>query len=253
MAVSQRKSMKSFAGEPRWLAGIVRACNEDGMMSQSDHSNPLQATPVDGLLRGEDGLLRCRWHGGDDLYREYHDTEWGRPTTDETALFEKLCLEGFQAGLSWLTILRKRDAFREVFHGFEIGLVAEMSASDIERLLQDARIVRHRGKITSTINNAKRAQEIQRDHGSLARFLWEYEPSVGERPRTVDGAWLAAHPVTPASARLSKALRKAGFSFVGPTTIYAFMQSMGFVNDHIEGCCVRSACDAARASFVRPG
>ena len=206
----------------------------------------------DGLIRGEDGRLRCRWHGGDTLYRAYHDTEWGRPSASDDALFEKLCLEGFQAGLSWITILRKREAFREVFHGFAIDRVAAMGDADIERLVKDERIIRHRGKIASAIHNARRAQELRRQHGSLAAFLWAYEPPPAERPQTLTAAWMREHPVTPASTRLSKALKKAGFGFVGPTTVYAFLQSMGFVNDHIEGCCIRAACEADRAAFQRP-
>lgn len=212
----------------------------------------LDAPVPAGLIRGEDGLLRCAWHGGDPAYRAYHDREWGRPSADDDRLYEKLCLEGFQAGLSWLTILRKRDAFREVFQDFSIDRVAAMDETDIERLVLDARIIRHRGKIVSAINNARRARDIRVEHGSLAAFLWAHEPGSDERPEVLTGAWLAANPVTPASTRLSKALKKAGFSFVGPTTIYAFMQAMGFVNDHVEGCCVRVACEAERAAFARP-
>ncbi|MCQ0986559.1 DNA-3-methyladenine glycosylase I [Jiella marina] len=205
-----------------------------------------------GLILREDGTRGCSWHGDDPLYRRYHDEEWGRPAADDDRLFEKLCLEGFQAGLSWLTILRKREAFRSGFHGFSIARVAEMNDRDIERLLADPGIVRHRGKIASAINNARRARELQADHGSLAAFLWSFEPSAEERPHAVTAEFLRATPSSPASTRLSKALKKAGFTFVGPTTVYAFMQSMGFVNDHIEGCAVRSACEAERDRFVRP-
>ncbi|HEY9055729.1 MAG TPA: DNA-3-methyladenine glycosylase I, partial [Aurantimonas sp.] len=208
-------------------------------MTRNPRSSHPGAGIPDGLIRGEDGLLRCAWHGGDAAYRAYHDREWGRPTADDDRLYEKLCLEGFQAGLSWLTILRKRDAFREVFHGFSIDRVAAMDETDIERLVLDARIIRHRGKIVSAINNARRARAIRAEQGSLAAFLWAHEPGSDERPPALTGPWLAANPVTPASTRLSKALKKAGFSFVGPTTVYAFMQAMGFVNDHVEGCCVR--------------
>ena len=206
----------------------------------------------DGLMRGEDGLLRCRWHGGDPVYRAYHDEEWGRPSGDDDRLFEKLCLEGFQAGLSWITILRKREAFRELFQGFAIDRVAAMTDEDVERLVTDPRIIRHRGKIVSAIDNAKATGAIQAKHGSLAAFLWAHEPPPTERPETVTAAYIRENPITPASTRLSKALKAAGFSFVGPTTVYAFLQSMGFVNDHVEGCCIRAACEADRAAFRRP-
>ncbi|MCB8838721.1 DNA-3-methyladenine glycosylase I [Aurantimonas sp. VKM B-3413] len=211
-----------------------------------------ETATIDGLTRGEDGRMRCAWHGTDTEYRRYHDEEWGRPSADDDRLFEKLCLEGFQAGLSWLTILRKRPAFREVFQGFGIDAVAAMGEADIERIVQDPRIVRHRGKIVSAVNNARRAAVVRADHGSLAAFLWAHEPPAKERPETVSAEFVRANPVSPASTRLSKALKTAGFTFVGPTTVYAFMQSMGFVNDHLEGCCVREACEAERRAFVRP-
>ncbi|MEF2073365.1 DNA-3-methyladenine glycosylase I [Consotaella aegiceratis] len=206
-----------------------------------------------GLTDAPDGRTRCRWHGGDAGYLAYHDMEWGRPVADDDRLFEKLCLEGFQAGLSWLTILRKREAFREVFLGFAIDRVAAMDEADIERILQDARIVRHRGKIASTINNARRAQAVRAEHGSLAAFLWSFEPPAEERPKHVTTEWMRANTVTPASTRLSKALKKRGFTFVGPTTIHAFMQAMGLVDDHLEGCICRADCEAERAAFKRPG
>ncbi|MCQ8780814.1 DNA-3-methyladenine glycosylase I [Mangrovibrevibacter kandeliae] len=205
-----------------------------------------------GLIRGEDGQLRCRWHGGDAEYQRYHDEEWGRPVADERRLFEKLCLEGFQAGLSWITILRRRPAFREVFAGFDIERVAAFDAVDVERALADARIIRHRGKIEAVINNARRTIALQQEVGSLAGYLWSFEPPAEERPDRLTAEWLRANPVTPASTRLSKALRKRGFAFVGPTTVYAFMQSMGFVNDHVEGCACRAACEAERGLFQRP-
>ncbi|UIJ71280.1 DNA-3-methyladenine glycosylase I [Aurantimonas sp. HBX-1] len=209
--------------------------------------------PSAGLTRGPDGHLRCAWHGTDEAYRRYHDDEWGRPVADDDRLYEKLCLEGFQAGLSWLTILRKREAFRELFHGFAVDRVAAMDEDDVERIVLDARIIRHRGKIASTINNARRTLAIRETHGSLGAFLWAHEPPASERPAAVDWEWLRANPVTPAATRLSKALKQAGFTFVGPTTVYAFMQSMGFVNDHVEGCCVRAECEAERKAFARPG
>jgi DNA-3-methyladenine glycosylase I len=193
-------------------------------------------------------IVRCGWAGSDPLYVDYHDREWGRPVTDDNRLFEKLCLEGFQSGLSWYTILKKRENFRAAFHGFEIGRVAKMDAGDIERLLGDAGIVRHRGKIASTINNAQRALAIQAEFGTLAAYIWGFEPVALAAP-----AALGDVPAqTDASKTLSKDLRKRGFSFVGPTTVYAFMQAMGLVNDHIAGCFCRSESDAARSALVRP-
>jgi DNA-3-methyladenine glycosylase I len=195
----------------------------------------------------DDGLVRCSWGAGDALYRAYHDTEWGRPVVSDTRLFEKLCLEGFQSGLSWITILRKRERFREVFHGFDIDRVASMGEADIELLLQDAGIVRHRGKIASTINNAKRAGELIAEFGSLAAYVWQYEPKVEDLPPV--GTFVAE---SAASRAMSKDLRKRGFSFVGPTTAYAFMQAMGLVNDHAENCFCRTQCEAERHALVRP-
>ena len=200
-----------------------------------------------GLTRGEDGVVRCFWAGSDPLYRRYHDEEWGFPVADDRRLFEKICLEGFQSGLSWLTILRKRENFRAAFSGFDRECVAGFGARDVARLLRDAGIVRHRGKIESTINNAGRARELARAHGSLAAFFWAFEPSAAERPRRVTRGELMKMATTPASIRLSKELKQLGFSFVGPTTVYAFMQAMGLVNDHVEGCAARDPCEAARA------
>jgi DNA-3-methyladenine glycosylase I len=213
------------------------------------------AIPVerDGLLEGPDGQWRCKWHGNLPDYLAYHDAEWGRPVTDDTRLFEKICLEGFQSGLSWLTILRKRENFRAAFAGFDIDTVAAFSDADVERLVQDAGIVRHRGKIVSTINNAKRAQELRREFGSLAAFFWSHEPKAADRPITVTWAWATANPTSPASHAISKALKKRGWSFVGPTTVYAFCQAMGLVNDHVEGCICRKPVEALRATLKRPG
>jgi DNA-3-methyladenine glycosylase I len=194
---------------------------------------------------------RCGWAGSDELYRTYHDNEWGRPVTDDDRLFEKLCLEGFQSGLSWITILRKRENFRKAFHGFAIGKVARMDEADIERLLLDAGIVRHRGKIASTINNARRALELQAEFGSLAAYLWGFEPEREESRGQVSAGNIPSE--TEASKRLSKDLRKRGWSFVGPTTVYAFMQAMGLVNDHVDNCFCRGQCDAARQKLKRPG
>lgn len=195
---------------------------------------------------------RCSWAGSDPLYRRYHDEEWGRPVIDDTRLFEKLCLEGFQSGLSWITILRKRERFREVFHGFDIPRVAAMTEADIERLLTDPGIIRHRGKIASTINNAARALELQKEFGSLAAYFWRFEPDPSDRPARITREAVAAMPQTDASRALSKDLRKRGFSFVGPTTCYAFMQAMGLVNDHYEGCFCRDEVEALRAELRRP-
>jgi DNA-3-methyladenine glycosylase I len=207
----------------------------------------------DGLHEGDDGAIRCWWCGDDDLYRAYHDEEWGRPVDDDVRLFEKLCLEGFQAGLSWITILRKREAFREAFAGFDFERVARYTKRDVERLLGNAGIVRHRGKIESTINNARRCLDLVEEHGSLAAFVWEFEPARAERPKRMSKAALMDLAKTPASTALSKALKKHGFSYVGPTTMYAFMQAMGLVNDHLDGCATREAVERARTAFPRPG
>ena len=180
--------------------------------------------------------MRCWWAGDDPLYHDYHDREWGQPVTDDRRLFEKICLEGFQAGLSWLTILRKRENFRAGFAGFDPVQVAAFGPADIERLLQDAGIVRHRGKIEAAINNAGRALELQREFGTLACYFWGFEPPDNERPRQFDGDTLKAQTTTPAAIRLAKDLQKRGWRFVGPTTVYAFMQAMGMVNDHVAGC-----------------
>jgi len=205
-----------------------------------------------GLVTGEDGLERCFWHGNLEDYRRYHDEEWGRPVIDDNRLFEKICLEGFQSGLSWLTILRKRENFRAAFAGFDFARVALFGEDDIARCLADPGIVRHRGKIVSTINNARRAVDLKAEFGSLARYFWGFEPGVDERPARMDYATLVANPTSPTSVRLSKDLKKRGWSFVGPTTVYAFMQAMGLVNDHIEGCCCREKVEAMRGAFQRP-
>jgi DNA-3-methyladenine glycosylase I len=205
-----------------------------------------------GLSTGDDGAARCFWAGDDPLYRHYHDQEWGRPVADDRRLFEKICLEGFQSGLSWLTILRKRENFREAFENFEFDRVAAFGEPDVERLLANAGIVRHRGKIVSTINNARRAREMADEFGSLAAWFWRFEPQAQDRPERVDYATLVANPKTDVSTRISKELKKRGWSFVGPTTIYAFMQAMGLVNDHIEGCACRHGVELERRRFERP-
>lgn len=181
---------------------------------------------------GSDGVPRCWWCGDDPQYIRYHDQEWGRPVSDDRRLFEKICLEGFQAGLSWITILRKREAFREAFHNFEIASVANMTKRDVNRLVKNAAIVRHRGKIESTINNANRARELAAEAGSLAEFFWQFEPPRQSVIRSREDI----PAKTELSTRMSKELKRRGWSFVGPTTCYAFMQSMGIVNDHANRC-----------------
>ena len=194
---------------------------------------------------------RCWWCGTDPLYVRYHDAEWGAPVMDDHRLFEKICLEGFQSGLSWLTILRKRENFRAAFHGFDPDRVARFTARDVNRLLKDEGIVRHRGKIESTINNAKRARELRAEYGSLASYFWRWEPSATARPKRVTREALMQMATSPESIALSKDLKKRGWTFVGPTTVYAFMQAMGLVNDHIEGCDRRAAVENLR-TLTRP-
>ena len=201
-----------------------------------------------GLFKGEDGAPRCHWCEATPAYQHYHDHEWGFPVTDDRRLFEKLCLEGFQAGLSWLTILNKREAFRAAFAQFDAERVARFGARDVTRLLADAGIVRHRGKIESTINNAKRVLELRDEFGSLSAYAWRFEPEARSRPKRITPAALKAMSTSAESIAMSKDLKQRGWSFVGPTTVYAFMQAMGLVNDHLEGCHVR----AAAAQMPRP-
>jgi DNA-3-methyladenine glycosylase I len=196
------------------------------------------------LVIGDDGVARCGWGASPRDYRAYHDTEWGFPVDDDVRLFEKLCLEGFQSGLSWLTILRRREGFRAAFEGFALDSVAAMGDADVERLVADERIIRHRGKIEATINNARRAGDLVEEFGSLGAFFWGYEP---DRSRTAD-----IPPVSVESTAMAKALKARGFRFVGPTTCYAFMEAMGIVNDHVPGCAAGDEADAARAAFTRP-
>jgi DNA-3-methyladenine glycosylase I len=196
------------------------------------------------LVDDSDGQWRCWWGAEPEIYRWYHDQEWGRAVEDDHRLFEKLCLEGFQAGLSWLTILRKRDNFRRAFFGFDPVFVAGYGQAQVESLLTDTGIVRHRAKIESTINNAKRAVDLIAEYGSLARFFW------GRYGQPSTPAPIEIEPTTEASRRLAKDLKKRGFTFVGPTTVYAFMQSMGLVNDHLEGCLARVACEEERQSLL---
>jgi DNA-3-methyladenine glycosylase I len=194
---------------------------------------------------GADGKARCRWCAATPEYVAYHDTEWGFPVDDDRRLFEKLSLEGFQSGLSWRTILAKRDNFRAAFREFDFDRVAAFGARDVKRLLADAGIVRHRGKIEAVINNARRARELVKREGSLAAFIWRYEPDKLHRPQTLS--------TSPESIALSKDLKKLGWGFVGPTTVYAFMQAMGLINDHVEDCMIHRKVEKARKSFKRPG
>jgi DNA-3-methyladenine glycosylase I len=206
-----------------------------------------------GLLAGDDGVARCSWSGSAPEYVRYHDEEWGFPVSDDTRLFEKICLEGFQSGLSWLTILRKREAFRRAFAGFDPARVARFGARDVARLLGDAGIVRHRGKIESAIGNARRVDAVVEEFGSLAAYVWRFEPSADARPQRLTWAILARMATTAESVALSKDLKRRGFTFVGPTTIYAFMQAVGIVDDHLDGCAIRPLAERARARFRRPG
>jgi DNA-3-methyladenine glycosylase I len=196
-------------------------------------------------ILGPDGQSRCRWSGAAPEFFGYHDAEWGFPVSDDHRLFEKLCLEGFQSGLSWRTILAKRENFRAAFHHFDFGRIAQFTERDLDRLLEDAGIVRHRGKIEAVINNARQAQSLVKEEGSLAAFVWRYEP---KNP-------LAKPPDASTSAEsiaLSKQLKQRGWRFVGPTTVYAFMQAMGLVNDHAEDCVIRAKVEGVRKDFRRP-
>lgn len=193
-----------------------------------------------------DGKPRCHWCSAAPEFLPYHDTEWGFPVADDFRLFEKLSLESFQSGLSWRTILAKRENFRNAFHRFDFNKVAGFTEKDVARLLQDAGIVRHRGKIEAVINNAQRATELVRHHGSLAAYFWQFEPKPGDAgaPQTAS--------TSAESIALSKALKKLGWKFVGPTTVHAFMQAMGMINDHVDGCVVRSKVEASRRQFHVP-
>ena len=203
---------------------------------------------MSGLITGEDGKARCWWHGDDPEYLRYHDEEWGRPVADDVRLFEKMSLEGFQAGLSWLTILRKRKNFRAAFAGFDFEKVARFTDQDVERLLQDEGIIRHRGKIEATINNAARACDLIDEIGSLAAYFWSFEPKNHVIPKSKGDV----PAIIPESEALSKDLKKRGFKFVGPTTMYALMQAMGMVNDHLQGCYVCDLVEQERSLFKRP-
>ncbi|MCI0629618.1 MAG: DNA-3-methyladenine glycosylase I [Phycisphaerales bacterium] len=205
-----------------------------------------------GLIADSRGVTRCFWCMSDPLYITYHDREWGFPLTDDRRLFEKICLEGFQAGLSWLTILRKRENFRAAFADFNIEKIARFTKRDVARLLRDPGIVRHQGKIESTINNARRAIDLIDERGSLTTYAWQFEPPHQDQPRTLTWKTIAANPTNPQSIALSKDLRKRGFTFVGPTTMLAFMQAVGLVNHHITGCFAREAALSARHRLKLP-
>jgi DNA-3-methyladenine glycosylase I len=204
----------------------------------------------DGLTRGTDGVTRCAWGDSTPDYRVYHDSEWGLPVADDVRLFEKLSLEGFQAGLSWLTILRKRGAFREAFAGFDPGRIACFGERDITRLLGDTGIVRHRGKIEAVVNNAARALELVQTEGSLASYAWSFEPPHKDGPHDIEQ--LRRRELPREAKALAADLKRRGWKFVGPTTVYAFMQAMGMVNDHLDGCSSRETVRLARAAFERP-
>lgn len=197
-------------------------------------------------------MARCWWCGQDPLYRRYHDQEWGRPVADDVRLFEKLTLEGFQSGLSWLTILRKRDNFRRAFKSFDIPAIARFNESSVRRLLADAGIVRNRAKIEATINNARLCLSLIEEFGSLAAYVWSFEPPAGSRPHRVDRDLLMEMTTSPESIAMSKDLRRRDWRFVGPTTAYAFMEAMGLVNDHLTGCDIRAPIERDRSSFTRP-
>lgn len=201
---------------------------------------------MNNTVKGPDGKLRCSWCSAAPEFFAYHDNEWGFPVSDDQRLFEKICLEGFQSGLSWRTILAKRENFRKAFYHFDFDKVARFTQRDVNRLLKDEGIVRHRGKIEAVINNAKRAQEMVKQEGSLAGFFWRYEP----KPEKLGKPQSAS--TSEESIALSKELKKRGWKFVGPTTVFAFMQAMGLVNDHVEACVFRSKVEQARKRFKRP-
>jgi DNA-3-methyladenine glycosylase I len=224
----------------------------DGWSISRGRVDTAQVSEAEGLRVGADGRARCWWPGDDPLYVAYHDEEWGRPVDDDRRLFEKLCLEGFQSGLSWLTILRKRPNFRDAFAGFDPTHVADFGDDDVERLMADAGIVRNRAKILATINNARRYPELVAETGSLAAYLWSFEPDAARRPATLDHATLMTFGVSDESKAMSRDLRRRGWAFVGPTTAYAAMQAMGIVNDHLDGCWARAEVEAARSAFRRP-
>ncbi len=212
----------------------------------------MTSTLPDGLFADDEHVARCTWCQATPVYRNYHDSEWGFPVADDRRLFEKICLEGFQSGLSWLTILNKREGFRAGFANFEVEKMARFGDADVARLVADAGIVRHRGKIVSAINNAQKAIALRDEFGSLAAYFWRHEPDPATRPKRITREALRAITTSSESVAISKDLKKRGWSFVGPTTVYAFMQAMGLVNDHYEGCATRAKALAARKAFKPP-
>ncbi len=198
------------------------------------------------LFVGSDARPRCRWCGAAPEFLDYHDREWGFPVADDIRLFEKLCLESFQSGLSWRTILNKRDGFRAAFDGFDFNIVAQYGEEDVNRLLTDENIVRHKGKISAVINNAARAVEMVETEQSLAAFFWRFEPSSDELGPP------QSQSTSKSSVELARELKKRGWKFLGPTTVFAFMQAMGLINDHSEGCALRHDVEMARGNFKRP-
>jgi DNA-3-methyladenine glycosylase I len=207
---------------------------------------------VNEIVVGQDGVARCWWCAGDSLYENYHDAEWGRPVKDDVRLFEKLILEGFQSGLSWLTILRKRENFRRAFKSFAIEEVARFNARSVNRLMSNGGIVRNRAKIEATINNARRCLELIEEFGSFAAYVWSYEPRPAARAERVSRSSLMEVTTTDEAVALSKDLRRRGWAFVGPTTAYSFMEAMGLVNDHVDACAIRAAVERDRSRFRRP-
>ncbi|MFK8078191.1 MAG: DNA-3-methyladenine glycosylase I [Granulosicoccus sp.] len=197
-------------------------------------------------------IKECPVPHGDPIFKRYHDCEWGMPVTSDTRIFEKVCLEGFQAGLSWQTILKRREHFRLAFASFDIVKVAKFTDNDEKNLLQNKNIIRNKKKIRSAVNNARRALELQSEYGSLGSFFWSFEPKSDNRPNQISREWLAANPTSTESIQLSKALKKRGWSFVGPTTMYALMQALGLVNDHVQCCPARGRVERAREQLIRP-
>ncbi len=256
-ACRHRTRAEASISGPKYALGAIRGESgrtvHDVPPARRQNGPMTETTTVPaGLFAAEDAVLRCQWCRASTEYRRYHDEEWGFPVDDERRLFEKICLEGFQAGLSWLTILNKREAFRKGFANFDAAKVAKFGDDDIERLVADAGIVRHRGKIVSTINNAQRVLELRREFGSLAAYAWRHEPDPKTRPKRLDPGIIGGAGPSAEAVAMSKDLKKRGWTFVGPTTVYAFMQAMGLVNDHYEQCHAREKAFAARKAFTKP-
>jgi len=239
---SAKRAQIALKNDSRKSSTRTRTARAAGAMAKGVVAEPTPLSAVN----------RCWWAGADPIYIGYHDREWGFPVRDDRRLFEKICLEGFQAGLSWRTILGKREAFRAGFANFEFERVARFTQRDIERLVADAAIVRHRGKIESARNNAQRALDLVQEFGSLAAYFWRFEPAASSRPKRLTRDVLAGMPTSAESIALSKDLKRRGWTFVGPTTVYAFMQAMGLVNDHVHDCATRASAQDARAAFTPP-